>query len=345
MGLLKVGELAQGSGLTVRTLHHYDQIGLLCPSARSDAGYRLYGRDDIARLHAIQALRGLGLALKDIGPMLAGDGAALPRLLQRQVRALDRQISQATELRGQLALLLAKVGAGEQPAMADWLQALQRMTAMGRHFSAAEIRRIHDNWPRVADEWAPLMAEVQALMDAGVPPDDDRVQPLANRWMGLIHHWMDGDFDLIDRWGRMYLQEPGARARPGPGIAMVRYIERVTERRMAAWLRHFSLAELSRLRWVPRARTQALADALQRLVDQGVPPQAPQARALAAQAHALMLERMGGDPALTARLDAAMTAEPLLAVGTALPAPLRAYLAEVARAMPQAAQPARRRRA
>lgn len=46
--MLKVGELAQRTGLTVRTLHHYDSIGLLTPSARSDSGYRLYQRDDIA---------------------------------------------------------------------------------------------------------------------------------------------------------------------------------------------------------------------------------------------------------------------------------------------------------
>jgi hypothetical protein len=48
---LKIGELARRTGLTVRTLHHYDAIGLLKPSARSDAGYRLYGRNDVARLH------------------------------------------------------------------------------------------------------------------------------------------------------------------------------------------------------------------------------------------------------------------------------------------------------
>lgn len=47
--MLKVGELARRSGLTVRTLHHYDSIGLLKPSGRSDAGYRLYNRDDVAR--------------------------------------------------------------------------------------------------------------------------------------------------------------------------------------------------------------------------------------------------------------------------------------------------------
>ncbi|KQN67535.1 hypothetical protein ASF04_17235 [Duganella sp. Leaf61] len=79
--LLKIGELAKRTGLTVRTLHHYDAIGLLQPSARTDAGYRLYNRTDIARLHHIQALRKFGLSLADIGasldrPDLPLEGAA-----------------------------------------------------------------------------------------------------------------------------------------------------------------------------------------------------------------------------------------------------------------------------
>lgn len=89
--LLKVGELAKRSGLTVRTLHHYDEIGLLKPSGRSDGGYRLYDRADVERLHAIQALRSLGLALDDIGNLLSGDGASLPTIVERQLRALDVQ--------------------------------------------------------------------------------------------------------------------------------------------------------------------------------------------------------------------------------------------------------------
>jgi len=68
--LLKIGELAKCSGLTVRALHHYDHIGLLTPSTRSDLGYRLYNQADIARLHRIQALRKFGLSLADIGSYL-----------------------------------------------------------------------------------------------------------------------------------------------------------------------------------------------------------------------------------------------------------------------------------
>ena len=83
---LKVGELARSTGLTVRTLHHYDEIGLLKPSDRSESGYRLYSQQDVARLHAIQAMRHLGLALFLCNRAADGlDGA-----LARQRGATDR---------------------------------------------------------------------------------------------------------------------------------------------------------------------------------------------------------------------------------------------------------------
>lgn len=91
---LKVGELAKRSGLTVRTLHHYDTLGLLTPSARSDAGYRLYDRSDIARLHQIQALRRFGMSLTDIGQWLANRDVPLDTLIARQVDMLTQQIEQ-----------------------------------------------------------------------------------------------------------------------------------------------------------------------------------------------------------------------------------------------------------
>ena len=68
--LLRVGELAKRTGVTVRALHHYDSIGLLQPSARSEGGYRLYDRDDVARLHGIQTLRRLGVPLAEMTQLL-----------------------------------------------------------------------------------------------------------------------------------------------------------------------------------------------------------------------------------------------------------------------------------
>ncbi|MDN4038879.1 MerR family transcriptional regulator [Massilia sp. YIM B02443] len=103
--LLKIGELAKRTGLTVRTLHHYDAIGLMSPSARSDAGYRLYNEADIARLHRILALRRFGLALADIGTTLTRPDLSLAALVARQIETLTEQIQQARTLRSRLTRL------------------------------------------------------------------------------------------------------------------------------------------------------------------------------------------------------------------------------------------------
>src|SRR6201988_5498959 len=64
---LKVGELAKRTGLTVRTLHHYDEIGLLKPSLHTEAGHRLYTAADVARLQQVLSLRQLGFSLEQVG--------------------------------------------------------------------------------------------------------------------------------------------------------------------------------------------------------------------------------------------------------------------------------------
>lgn len=72
----KVGQLARLTGLTVRTLHHYDQLGLPRPSARTPSGHRLYDEQDIRRLYRIMALRELGLPLEVIGDLFRRANAA-----------------------------------------------------------------------------------------------------------------------------------------------------------------------------------------------------------------------------------------------------------------------------
>ncbi len=88
--LLKVGELAKRTGLTVRALHHYDSIGLLRPSGRSEGGYRLYNREDVARLHGIQTLRQMGVPLADVAQLLDGGASSLPAILASAALAVAR---------------------------------------------------------------------------------------------------------------------------------------------------------------------------------------------------------------------------------------------------------------
>ena len=82
-------EFARRAGVTVRTLHHYDRLGLLCPSGRGEAGHRLYTDRDLLRLEQILVLKLIGLSLKDARSLLERDNrTALPDVLARQQRVL-----------------------------------------------------------------------------------------------------------------------------------------------------------------------------------------------------------------------------------------------------------------
>src|SRR5436190_15584351 len=84
-------EFALRAGVTVRALHHYDRLGLLKPSRRTDAGYRLYRENDLVRLEQIIVLKFLGLPLKRIKELLDRKALDLPRVLQLQRRALEEK--------------------------------------------------------------------------------------------------------------------------------------------------------------------------------------------------------------------------------------------------------------
>ena len=331
--LLKVGDLARRSGLTVRALHHYHHIGLLAPSVRSESGYRLYNRDDVARLHAIQSLRGLGVPLRQIGSMLAGDGSDLPAIVARQLRALDSEIAQATALRERLALLGDMLASGRQPDVEDWLGTLGLMNTYAQYFSAEEIRRIVGNWPRVSQRWQPLVSALQSSMEQGLPPEDPQVQALAQQWMGMMHHWLDGDFELMRRWGVVYATDAKARGPRDPGVALMRYVEQASEPRMALWLQHFTLDELSRFR--PLAATDADElgrDVLQALAD-GVKPASAAARRLVQRWQHKLVQAVGGDAAVARRLMKAYIEQPALRAGSHLPPAALAFLLAAAGAV------------
>lgn len=327
---LTVGALARRTALTVRTLHHYDEIGLLKPSARSDAGYRLYNEADVARLHAIQALRHLGLKLAEIGPLLDGGQVQPRRILAQQIQELDRQIRQATELRERLAVLRDGLVHGDMPAIDDWVRSLSLMTSYGRHFSAAEIRTILGAWKTIEQDWMTLLDAVRACMADGTPPDSERTQALARRWMALMHQWMDGDFALMDRWGTMFRQEPGLHdARGAPPRPMVDYMEGAIALRVG-WLReHFGEDGFRRIRLLPDAAWSAIERAGRRLIEAGRPPTCKAARELRARWEALLMEASGGDEALVARMRTLGETHPLVLAGLPLTGEVRAFLRQV----------------
>jgi DNA-binding transcriptional MerR regulator len=338
--LLKVGDLARRTGLTVRTLHHYDEIGLLKPSGRSEAGYRLYSQADVQRLHGIQTMRQMGLPLSDIANLLAGDSMAPERIIGQQIRALDQQISQATELRGRLTMLRDGLMAGAEPDMGNWLEALALMTTYGKYFSAAELKLIFTNWSRIEADWLVVKDLVQGAMDRQLPADAPEVQALAYRWMALMLHWMGGDMDLLERWGHMFRTEPSTHGRNhAPPGDMIEYVEVAIKLRMGVLEKYLTRDDLRALGHVPYAEWAALENTVQQLLTQGLPPQHPDAAVAAQRWDALFGQLTGHNAALRQKLLTASMNEPLLQTGSPLSAPVRTYLHAAMAHMQAAARP------
>jgi DNA-binding transcriptional MerR regulator len=317
---VKVGELARHTGMTVRMLRHYDSIGLLKPSGRTEAGYRLYDRDDVTRLHSIQTLRQLGLPLQEITRLLEGRAEPLDMIIQRQISALEHQIEQAGELCARLRLLKSSLAERGAPDMAEWLSMLGSMSTYGKYFTASELKRIFDNWKRTQPEWAVLIGEIRDAMAAGIAPESLDIQPLAQRWMDLSIRWMEGDFELMERWQKMYLREPTAKGKGGADLNIVLYINQAIDVRLTALRKYFTLDELQRVQRADVELEQewaALGAEARQLVRKKTPPGSGPAKKFTARWRALVDRTTGGDAALRDRYLQAFGADPVLRHGPA----------------------------
>jgi DNA-binding transcriptional MerR regulator len=113
--LFRVGDIAAAAGLTVRALHHYEDVGLLAPSTRSAAGHRLYGPDAVQRLYVVNRLQRLGLSLGQIARALDDPDWSMASALQHHLAAAERQIEALTTLRTAVTAALADLATATDP--------------------------------------------------------------------------------------------------------------------------------------------------------------------------------------------------------------------------------------
>jgi DNA-binding transcriptional MerR regulator len=336
---LKIGELAKRSGLTVRALHHYDSIGLVCPSARSEAGYRLYSRDDIGRLHQVQALRRFGVSLADIGTFLANPASSLSTIVEQQIAALTRQIDQAGILRTQLTRLHGELGAGMEPDLAAWLSTLELMTMYDTYFSKDELKQL----PFFAGdraciaEWDAMVARFRQMIGAGTPPSAPEAQALAQEWMLKLERDTNGDPAIMVRILAMQAHEPALRKQNGVSPDVEAFLkEAFTQSRLSMFKKYLSAAEFAymdahyRLRmdeWpglIAQVRTAMLA---------GAAPDDAQVLGLMRAWIALSQSFAGEDPATHAKIRLAYEQEPLLMIGSWISDEMKTFIGQAMAAM------------
>jgi DNA-binding transcriptional MerR regulator len=218
-----IGRAAEMAGVTVRTLHHYDEIGLLTPGDRSSAGYRRYDDVDLERLQQILLYRELGFTLDEIAAILDDPDAGARDHLRRQHRLLRDRIGRLQEMVAAVELILEahKVGVNLSPeekfeVFGDFdpdayaQEAEQRWGATDAYKQSARktARYTKEDWQRIQQESADLMARWVAALDAGVPADGQAAMDLAEEHRQQItKFYYDCTFEIHTGLAEMYLAD------------------------------------------------------------------------------------------------------------------------------------------
>ncbi len=210
---LRIGDLARRAGLSVRALRHYDSLGLLRPSQRSAAGYRLYGQDDVMRLHAILTLKSFGCSLAEIRRALETGQEALPGILSRQIVALEEKIAGAKALSERITGMLSRMERNVATDMGDWLDVLGMMHLLRGYFSEAELALLRGGPGRRG--WRELTGRIAAALEAGIPPDAPQGRDIARDALAMARQAAGGDPALLAKLRAMVAREESVLAALG----------------------------------------------------------------------------------------------------------------------------------
>ncbi len=198
--LYKVHEFAELAGVTVKTLHHYDRLGLL-KTMRAESGYRLYRERDLERLEQIVALKFLGLPLERIRAVLDRAAFELPDALRFQRKVLEekqRLLARALDAIREAEGSIAAGGPGDAAILRKIIEVIgmqEGIDEMKRYYGAAawvKRRRHYEEWP--SKEWKSLYRDIEAALEEG--PDGARARGLAIRWVLLVEEETGGDAEI-----------------------------------------------------------------------------------------------------------------------------------------------------
>jgi DNA-binding transcriptional MerR regulator len=231
--LLKVGDLAKQTGVSVRTLHYYDEIGLLSPSHRTEAGYRLYGERDIIRLQQIVSLRQIGFSLEEIREGLEHRSFCFDRVIHLHAARLREQIELSQKLLNRLEAIAQAMSSMQTVSVEAIIQTIEAMNMLENYYTPEQLETLKQRQELLGEEqisqvqadWQDLFEQVRAEMAKGTEPTSEPAQVLARRSIELIQAFTGGDPGIEQSLNQMYQQEqPEVVSRGAVDAAVMQYL-------------------------------------------------------------------------------------------------------------------------
>ncbi|WP_202746788.1 MerR family transcriptional regulator [Clostridium rhizosphaerae] len=230
----KVGELSRLTGITIRTLHHYDEIGLLSPSGHTDSGHRLYSESDIVKLQQIMSLKQLGFALDEIKQMFERSDYNPQQVIKMQIERLDEEIRIKKELRSQMKELEEVFDTVHKPSSEQFIKAIQLIINQKKYFTEEQRSKLKIQYEKfksnemeaLTSDWNQLLTSFQSEMEKGTSPDNPFVQELAQKWQEGINMFAQGDTDIVQAAENYYRDNPLAAKENGMSRELYEYINK-----------------------------------------------------------------------------------------------------------------------
>lgn len=239
---LKIGELAEATGISVRTLHWYEEIGLLRPARRTSAGHRLYSDTELLRLQQILSLRALGLSLDEIGALLAQPDATPLDAIERHLARAREELAEKERLIRRLEALSSALREAKRISTEELLHTIEVTVMFEKYYSKEQLEKLAERRRALGEEtikaaeaeWPTLIEKMTAAMEANVDPADASLQPIADRWMELVNAFTGGDPGIRSSLEKMYKEEPAMQQRTGVNPELMAYVGRVLAARKGA---------------------------------------------------------------------------------------------------------------
>ena len=241
--VFRVGEVAARTGVSVRTLHHYDQIGLLRPGGRTEsvhgAGHRRYTTADLARLQQILSLRQLGFSLEEVADALGKPGFDPLTLVRLHLARATEMLKGQHLLCERLAQLATHLERAEEVSADTFLKTVEATIMAENHFNLPpdQAAALAAHWAQfsqadieaVQNEWPVLIAKVKEAMAAKKDPRSPEVRVLADRASELTRMFSGGNASVESQLRRKYETDPELQERTGVDPEVLAYLSKARE--------------------------------------------------------------------------------------------------------------------
>jgi DNA-binding transcriptional MerR regulator len=223
---LKVAAVARRAGVSVRTLHYYEEIGLLKPSGRTASGHRLYTPADIQRLQQIRSLQQLGLSLSAVGDCLSG-GIDPQKVIQDHLSRVVEQRASLQRLEAQLRKLAEQLGreaCDDAQTTETLLNALELISMYEKYFTPQQQERLKAHSEHGEEAVTPVVKKLDAARQRGVPASSEEAQRLWQRFQEAVDSIAGGDADMTAAVYKLLHVEPQARKDHGISDELFAYL-------------------------------------------------------------------------------------------------------------------------